>query len=56
MLAVQEEEEAGSNVNCWMDIRSGQYPEVHKLLLHCNVCHCETFIYILYDVCNVCDV
>ena len=32
MLAVEEGEEDSGNVNCWMDIRSGQYPEVS--------CHC----------------
>ena len=50
MLAVEEGEEDGENVNCWMDIRSGQYPKVR-----CH-CHEEMSDNILYGVCNVCDV
>ena len=51
MLAVQEEEEAGSNVNCWMDIRSGRYPEVQKLAMTATV-KCS-FIFCMTCVANV---
>ena len=49
MLAVQEEEEEDStNVNCWMDIRSGRYPEVQKLAMtatvKCSFIFCMTCV------------